>query len=547
MTATTNIKEKIDLECDYLIVGAGATTLAFLDTLVTELPDAKIILIDKKAAPGGHWIDSYDYVQLHQPSLVYGIASKQLEGNWLKCMLTQFMLPWNHRANKTEILTYFADFVKENKEQIDFYSNSVYDFETSDEDVHFFSSMDGSVSYQVKVNVKLIDGSSNENIVPHNSPLQFPVDDEVRVMTPNQVYDAHKENSKEMRKNKYVVLGAGKTGMDAVVYLQRTMKIDPVDIAWVISQDVWMSSLNGGGSPKSHSILLLKYDNDTQKAALEGEEMNSMVRLDKNVMPNVFKFPLVSNEELKLYRNVKTIIRRGRATAIRRRSSNANDNSKDDGVVVEFGSDDHSPWEAFAPIDKCVFVHATSPGPFVSSYTKYQPDHQEKDTSNGIFDSEKKMTLNLLFEPPISISVSCLAKIEASRNKGTLDLECMKRLMLARDKEKGKPSIDGDNYTENEMLDALLQPYDLVAARPILNLAVILSICDKDPLVSMKWMKQNRLAFLGSVPGFKCMVCKTVQKLITKGDDGQKKVGLTEQDVRMLEPLKEQIQPLEGM
>ena len=168
MTATTNIKEKIDLECDYLIVGAGATTLAFLDTLVTELPDAKIILIDKKAAPGGHWLDSYDYVQLHQPSLVYGIASKQLEGNWLKCMLTQFMLPWNHRANKTEILTYFADFVKENKEQIDFYSNSVYDFETSDEDVHFFSSMDGSVSYQVKVNVKLIDGSSNENIVPHS-------------------------------------------------------------------------------------------------------------------------------------------------------------------------------------------------------------------------------------------------------------------------------------------------------------------------------------------------------------------------------------------
>jgi hypothetical protein len=168
MTATTNTKENIDLECDYLIVGAGASTLAFLDTLMTELPDAKIILIDKKAAPGGHWIDSYGYVQLHQPSIVYGIASKQLEGNWLNCMLTQFMLPWNHRANKTEILKYFADFVKENKEQVDFYSDSVYDFEKSDEDTHFFSSIDGSVSYKVQVNVKLIDGSSNENIVPHS-------------------------------------------------------------------------------------------------------------------------------------------------------------------------------------------------------------------------------------------------------------------------------------------------------------------------------------------------------------------------------------------
>jgi len=552
----------IDLgECDYLIVGAGATTLAFLDTLVTELPDdTKFVLVDKKAAPGGHWIDSYGYVQLHQPSIVYGIASKQLEGNWLKCMLTQFMMPWNHRANKIEILKYFADFVEENKKQIDFYSDSVYDFEKSNEDVHFFSSMDGSVSYKVKVNVKLIDGSANENIVPHNSPLQFPVDEEVRVMTTNQVYDAHNENQKEMRTNKYVVLGAGKTGMDAVVYLQRTMKIDPVDIAWVISQDVWMSSLNGGGSPKSHSILLLKYDNDMQKAALEGEEQRSIVRLDKDIMPTVFKFPLVSDEELKLYRNVKTIIRRGRATAIRRRANSKDDD--DDGVVVEFGSgDDHSPWEAFAPIDKCVFVHATSPGPFVGSFTAYQPDHQEKKEketpSIGIFNSEKKMTLNLLFEPPISISVSCLAKIEASRNKGTLDLECMKRLMLARmkmkgEEEKSSSSIDSrednnNNYTENEMLDALLQQYELTAARPMLNLAVFLSICDKDPLVSMKWMKQNRLAFLGSIPGFKCHVCNGVQKFITKGIIDGKKVGLTEQDMRMLEPMKEQIQPLEGM
>lgn len=397
-----------------------------------------------------------------------------------------------------------------------------------------------------------------------DSPLQFPVDDEVRVMTPNQVYDAYEENSKEMRKNKYVVLGAGKTGMDAVVYLQRTMKIDPVDIAWVISQDVWMSSRNGGGSPISHSLLLLKHDNDTQKAALEGEEEGSIVRLDKDILPTVFKFPLVSNEELKLYQNIKTIIRRGRATAIRRRSSNTNVNSKDDGVLVEFGSDDHSPWEAFAPIDKCIFVHATSPGPFVNGYTAFQPDHQAKETSTGIFNSEKKMTLNLLFEPPISISMSCLAKIEAIRNKGTLDLECMKRLMLARDMGEENPLIDRDNYTENEMLDALIQPYitgvsttssassplkpyELIAARPMLNLAVILSICDKDPLVSMKWMKQNRLAFLGSIPGFKCRVCKAVQNFITKGIVDGKKVGLTEQDMRMLEPLKDQIQPLEGM
>mmetsp|Transcript_10642 Transcript_10642/g.23503 ORF Transcript_10642/g.23503 Transcript_10642/m.23503 type:complete len:526 (-) Transcript_10642:54-1631(-) len=525
MTTTTTNKNNItELECDYLIVGAGATTLAFVDTLLTELPDTKIILLDKKAAPGGHWVDAYGYVKLHQPSIVYGIASKQLEGNWLKCLLCQFMKPWDHRANKTEILKYFADFVNEN-EQISFYPNSEYYFDKDADpssEFHSFSSVDGSVSYKVQVNVKLIDGSSNVNIIPHDNPLQFPVDDEVRVMTPNQVYDANNANPTEMLKNKYVVLGAGKTAMDAVVYLQRTMKIDPANIAWVISQDVWMSKLGGGGNPTAWGRALVKHDNDTQKAALEMESKGAMVRLDKKIMPTVFKFPVVPADELKLMQNVKTIIRRGRATAIRK-----NANSK---VTIEFG-DDHSPWEAFAPLEKCVFVHCTSPGPFNAT----------KNREIGIFSSDKKMTLSLLFAPPISISMSCLAKVEASRRKGALDLKCMKRLMLAR--EGNPPTKD---YTENELLDALIQPMLMVPVRPMLNLAVVLAICHTDPMVLMDWMKQNRLAFL-SIPGYKCMAYEDVRMLQAKGAAGGVSVGLTEPDMNMLELLGDAIQPLEGM
>ena len=347
-------------------------------------------------------------------------------------------------------------------------------------------------------------------------------------MTPNQVYDAHEESSKEMHRNKYVVLGAGKTGMDMVVYLQRTMEIDPVDIAWVISQDVWMTST---GSPNSHMRYLLKHDNDLQKAALEEEEKGGMVRLDKAIIPTVFRFPTVQLDELELMQKVKTMIRRGRATAIRRSTKSK------DGVVVEFGTD-QTPWEAFAPIDQCIFVHATSPGPFFRS------------SETSIFNSEKKMTLRLVFEPPITMSMSCLAKVEGTRRKGTLDLEYMQLLMVARE-EEGTPFSDISNrrtYTENEMLDSLIQPWDFfISARPTLNLATLLAICDKDPLVPMNWMKQNRLALLGSIPGYKCMVHKGIQQLRSKGDDGQKKVGLTDRDIRMLELLEVKIQPLEGM
>jgi len=519
---TTTAKTEKILDCDYLIVGAGAAPLPFIDTLLTELPDTKIILIDKKGAPGGHWVDAYGYVRLHQPSVVYGIASKQLEGNWLKCMITNFILPWNHRANKTEVLSYFSDFVKE-KEQIDFYPNCVYNFDNKEDDsednIHSFSSVDGSVSYKVNVNVKLIDATKGENIIPHDSPLQFPVDDEVRVMTPNQVYDSYEGNSDEkslMLKNKYVVLGAGKTGMDCIVYLQRTMKIDPANIAWVISNDVWMTKLEGGGNPKDWTRTLVENDNDINKAALEMEEKGKMVRIDKNVMPTVFKFPVIPSDDLKILQDVKTIIRRGRATAIRRKTG---DNSK---VMVEFGSD-HSPWDAFAPIDKCVFVHATSPGPFGA-----------KGTTN-IFNSEKKMTLDTIFSPPVSISMSCLAKVEANRRKGTLDIEFMRRLMLAREGETSR------DFKENEILDSIIQAS--MDAQSMLNLAVLFAILDKDPLVPMNWMKQNRLAFLGAIPGYKCLICDDIRLLQSKGET----VGLVEKDTQMLELLSDKIQPLEGM
>lgn len=161
------------LECDYLVVGAGASPLAFIDTLLTELPDAKVILIDKKVAPGGHWVDAYGFVRLHQPSIVYGVASKQLEGNWLKLMTTKFTLPWHHRATKKEILTYFDAFVQEKvaSEQLQFFPNCVYNFPNDDDataakGMHSFSSLDGSVEYKVKVNAKLVNGTAGECIIP---------------------------------------------------------------------------------------------------------------------------------------------------------------------------------------------------------------------------------------------------------------------------------------------------------------------------------------------------------------------------------------------
>ncbi|HWV76615.1 MAG TPA: NAD(P)-binding protein, partial [Isoptericola sp.] len=43
------------VDTDYLVVGAGAAGMAFVDALVDHDPTAHATLVDRRAAPGGHW------------------------------------------------------------------------------------------------------------------------------------------------------------------------------------------------------------------------------------------------------------------------------------------------------------------------------------------------------------------------------------------------------------------------------------------------------------------------------------------------------------
>ncbi len=65
------------LEADYVIVGAGAVGMAMADTLTAETT-AKVVIVDRRAKPGGHWNDAYPFVRLHGPSVTYGVNSMPL-------------------------------------------------------------------------------------------------------------------------------------------------------------------------------------------------------------------------------------------------------------------------------------------------------------------------------------------------------------------------------------------------------------------------------------------------------------------------------------
>jgi cation diffusion facilitator CzcD-associated flavoprotein CzcO len=62
---------------DYLVVGAGASGLAFGDALLAE-SDLEVTVVDRRPVPGGHREHAYPFVCLHTPSAYHGINSLPL-------------------------------------------------------------------------------------------------------------------------------------------------------------------------------------------------------------------------------------------------------------------------------------------------------------------------------------------------------------------------------------------------------------------------------------------------------------------------------------
>ena len=198
---------------------------------------------------------------------------------------------------------------------------------------------------------------------------------------------------------------------------------------------------------------------------------------------------------------------------------------EDEAIRVSFdgkGRDGQDPvWSISTSDDETVFVHCTSPGPFNGKEIEQ------------LFPSKKEMRLFLLFAPPVSISPSLMAKLEAARKKGTMDLEFGAELLRAR-----SLLVNGDIPSENDILLNLIRPFELDGEVPGLlrslsTLAIFFAIVDKDPTVGYEWMKSNRLSFF-SIPGFKSGLFEDLTKVVKDG----KKLGFTENEIEMFKILR---------
>lgn len=303
----------MELKTDYLVVGSGATGMAFVDTLLQET-DADIIMLDKRHAPGGHWNDAYPFVRLHQPSMSYGVASRPLGRD--RKDETGTNQGFYELASGAELNHYYHALMEETflpTGRVRFFPMSEYVGNGE------FVSMVSGERFKVDVAKKTVNAAQFQTQIPSTHTRKFEVADGVVCIPPNDL-PRHVANHDHV-----TVLGAGKTSMDAIIWLQE-LGYPSESISWVVPRDVWMWNRKFtqpgmeffestiGGQAKAFEVYA--HANSAKDIAEGLEQAGIWMRLDQDVLPEVFHAPTVTETEADLLRNVANIIRLGRVNRV---------------------------------------------------------------------------------------------------------------------------------------------------------------------------------------------------------------------------------------
>jgi hypothetical protein len=205
------------LEADYLVVGAGAMGLAFADEIIHGSRDARVVLVDRRAKSGGHWNDAYSFVTLHQPALFYGVNSEKLGSGG------------GDLVSRAEILSYDEKVIKKLTATGRFTFLPLCEYNG---DGLIASTVDPELEYEIKVRRKTVDATYMNVMVPATTKPRYEASDDVTLVPINAIAEIEEPWSH------YVVIGSGKTGIDAALFLLER-GLDPDRITWIMPNDAW--------------------------------------------------------------------------------------------------------------------------------------------------------------------------------------------------------------------------------------------------------------------------------------------------------------------
>lgn len=298
------------IETDYLVIGAGAMGIAFADEILTLDPRAEVVMVDRRAQPGGHWVDAYDFVRLHQPAAYYGVNSRRLERDD------------GDLSSKPELLAYFNAALEAMLAtgRLRFLSRAEYvgDFDADASagpgPVRLRSLDEPDRTWTVTARRRLVDATYSQVAVPATRPPAYAVAEGAHLVPINGIAEPGE------RWRRFVVIGGGKTGIDAVLHLL-SRGVASERIWWIVSADSWIYDrahvqLSTMSAALNGQMRLVAQSETLDDVIMGMAHHGWWVRLDEGIEPTRFRCATVSKSELNALRTVSRVVRLGRVQRI---------------------------------------------------------------------------------------------------------------------------------------------------------------------------------------------------------------------------------------
>ena len=323
---------------NYLVIGAGAMGMAFTDVLMAE-SDASVTIVDRYHQPGGHWNVAYPFVRLHQPSSFYGVNSRKLGSDRIDT------IGWNkglyELAGKGEICAYYDtlmhDFVSSGRVQ--YLPMCEYHGDGS------ITSLVSSAHHNIQAD-KIVDATFMNVRVPAMGGPSYDVAEGASCVPPNALVSSRGE-----WKN-YVVVGAGKTSIDACLFLLAN-GVNPEAICWIKPRESWLWDRANAQAQEMFETSIRPFSLGQVKSIAASESVTDLfarasaegllLRIDETIKPTMFRCATVTLSEITELRRIKNVVRMGRVKQIEQQR-----------VILERGSFDYGP--------NTLFVDCTADG-----------------------------------------------------------------------------------------------------------------------------------------------------------------------------------------
>jgi hypothetical protein len=303
------------IDADYLVVGAGATGMAFTDALIAD-SDARVVMVDRRYRPGGHWNNAYGFVRLHQPAAFYGVNSRVLGTDSIDERGPNAGM--YERVTAAEVCDYFQRVLDDHllaSGRVQFFG--MCDYTADGPERRFVSRLTGETT-TVRVRRKIVDATYLETPIPSTHTPSFSVDADARLIPVNGLVGLTEAATR------YTVIGAGKTAMDACVWLLDN-GVAAGAIRWIRPRDAWLID-RAHTQPLALVASVIESASRGLECAAEAESVTDLfrrldacgelLRIDPTVEPTMYRCATVSTGELEKLRAIENVVRKGRVVNI---------------------------------------------------------------------------------------------------------------------------------------------------------------------------------------------------------------------------------------